>query len=594
MTLRHTTVLTACAAMAMTAAAQTIEIDYIPELGTGGSAEGRVDWPHLNATTAGDYAVIAMLDVNQPGWVDQYVKPTNDNYLNALDASGSFVIDITTGGAGDHAIDDVLFYLVLRSDFNGVAGGTVKKGNMAGRNLATLAVKRSVLWANRVLAPTPSVPPGFVLAGTPVTLSCAAGDTIRYTTDGTAPTTGSPAYVPATAFTVPPAGSLIIHAVAVRADGATSPPASFTYLPRRPLDKPFFGLNVSLILGNENPGDTLTETATRARLQPVAPLTQWVRTFGTLNNGHEHINRIAKTELGLKTLIGVWVTADPAANTAQLNGLRGILQQGPAPDLIAVGNECNLVGSTTWVPPATLTNVIANVRGILAEYGLSASVPVGSVDTGGADWPRPTLEQLDFVGLNIYSGTWDSTPQSQMAAATAQSYTNGVARLGNRMALLTETGTPYAGGTYSVGGGTQTASQSKAAAFLGAMLGWTRDARIPLFYFSAYDEAWKSRGTGHVIEQYFGLLGTDGARHPFYAPVIAAHPPPVRIDDIAVTPSAVRLTWQDGNANCVIRGKTNLADSAWVPLTGVSVGADGVQFAPSAYAFRFFRRTPND
>jgi hypothetical protein len=144
------------------------------------------------------------------------------------------------------------------------------------------------------------------------------------------------------------------------------------------------------------------------------------------------------------------------------------------------------------------------------------------VDTGNADWSQTVLKQLDFIGVNIYCGTWDATSPSQMAAATAQFYTNETQRLGKRMVLLTETGTPYNGGAYIPPNTTytQTPSQTKAADYLIAMLDWTRDDRIPLFYFAAYDEAWKSRGPGHPIEQYFGLLDMSGSLHPFYVPVL--------------------------------------------------------------------------
>ncbi|MCL1921098.1 MAG: chitobiase/beta-hexosaminidase C-terminal domain-containing protein [Kiritimatiellaeota bacterium] len=566
--------------LAAGASAQMIELDALPELGSGGNAEGRVVWNGLNAGNAGQYAVIGMLDTP---W-GQYVKPSYENYLNAVDANGFFSFNLTSDPL-DYPHDDVLFYFVERALFNGVHGSQVNAAYMVGKHLAMLAVKRSQFG---VQTPTPSVAPGFVPAGTAVALSCAAGDTLRYTTDGTAPTASSPVY--SAALTVPQHGALIIHAIAVRTGGAASEPASFTYLPRQPLDKPFFGLNASLILGGENPGGALPEAATRTRLAPAAPLAQWVRTFGTLNNGHEHVNRIAKTEMGLRTLIGLWVSTDPAANAAQLQGLRDILTLGPAPDLIAVGNECNTPHLDTYVPPATLTNVIAAVRGILAEHGLGASVPVGSVDIGNAPWPRAVLTQLDFAGVNIYCGTWDATPQHEMAAATARLYTNETARLGKRMTLLTETGTPHDGGPYSVDGGTQTASQQKSADYLNAMLDWTRNDRIPLFHFSLYDEAWKTRVSGRPIEQYFGLLDAGGALHPFYAPALDAHRPPVRIDGITVTPAAVNLSWSDGNANCAIHGKTNLADAAWVPLAGLPIGASGVQF--NASDLRFFRRMP--
>jgi hypothetical protein len=49
-----------------------------------------------------------------------------------------------------------------------------------------------------------------------------------------------------------------------------------------------------------------------------------------------------------------------------------------------------------------------------------------------------------------------------------------------------------------------------------------------------------------------------------------------------------------GNANCVIRAKTNLTDAAWVPLRHAVPGPDGIQFLLPDFGFRFFYRTPMD
>jgi hypothetical protein len=59
-----------------------IEISMVPKTGVGGVAEGRIVWSELTSNNAGQYAVIAML---RAPWGDDYVKPTNANYLNAKD-----------------------------------------------------------------------------------------------------------------------------------------------------------------------------------------------------------------------------------------------------------------------------------------------------------------------------------------------------------------------------------------------------------------------------------------------------------------------------------------------------------------------------
>ena len=135
-----------------------------------------------------------------------------------------------------------------------------------------------------------------------------------------------------------------------------------------------------------DPDYALIQTAA-ARLQLIAPYTQWLRTFTTTGNGQPSVNHIAKTELSLHTLIGLWVSTDTTANAAQITGLAAILDAGPPPDLIAIGNETTLDN----IPPALLLDMITQTRALLATRNLAATLPIGSVDIAGADWPPALL-----------------------------------------------------------------------------------------------------------------------------------------------------------------------------------------------------------
>ncbi|MDR2805296.1 MAG: T9SS type A sorting domain-containing protein [Dysgonamonadaceae bacterium] len=492
-----------------------IVINYIPPVGEGGVAEGRIIWDDLTGNNSGQYAVIAML---RASWGSDYVKPYNNNYLNAIDESGNFSINISTG-TGDYAIADVSFYFVLRATFNGIDGGNVNAGSMTGKYLGRpLTVNRNDFWTNRPLPPEPSIRPGLTDAGRRITLSCQAGGTIFYTLDGSDPASSPSAqtYNDNTILTVPADGSLLVKAV-TGMSGAFSSPASLVWLPNESLVTPFWGINVSLALNGEYFGYPLSEEATRARMAPIALLTKWVRTFGTLNNGHPYINKIAK-EQGLRTLIGIHVTNNTLENNAQIQGLQQILQTGPAPDLIAVGNECLLAG----VAPATLASCIDAARKAVKDAGFV--IPVGSVDIPNVAWSRAVLDKLDFIGVNIYCGTWDKTPENEMISALIQTYTDAVAAFPAKFVLLTEIGTPYAGGSYYVEDNVlQTPSPQKAAKYLSGAIDWMAKDIIPGFYFEAYDEPVKSQNGGHPIEQYFGLMDGNLRLHPFYGEALGKY-----------------------------------------------------------------------
>ena len=493
-------------ANAIQAAKPELVLSVLPPLGHEGYAEGKVVWDNLTPQNAERYAVIAMLHAVWDRCGGYYVKPYEDNYLNAIDKDGSFSILITTGGIDVH-VDEVIFYVVERASIS--AANTRNPATMTGKYLATTTIYRKK-WVNPPPRLASNIRPGFVPAGTEISLSCQEGDTIRFTLDGSNPMTSSSAqtYHNQT-FTIMTNKVLLVKA-AVKTSKSYSPVFSLVWLHEEPLSTPFWGLNVSLALKDERFGHLLLEATTRERMLPVARLTKWIRTFGTINNGQEYINQIAK-QLNMRTMIGVYITNDVVQNKAQLEGLRKILQTGPAPDLIAVGNETSLIG----IDPNIFESCINFVREMVLEQGFV--IPIGSVDLINASWKLSLLQKLDFIGVNIYNGTLDATPENQMLDGVKQAYSKAVSSFSSKLIVLTETGTPYAGNTYSVFDGTkQTPSKDKAANFLCEFLDWIKKENIPAFYFEAYDEPAKSKDGGHPIEQYFGIMDGNLQIHPFY------------------------------------------------------------------------------
>jgi len=358
---------------AIRAAEPEIVLDYVPLIGEMGIAEGRVVWEGLAGENAEDYAIIAMLTTIS----GSYVKPYWESYKNELDDEGFFSTLITTH-PNDADADEVNFYFVKRSEINFSDPALINPSSMTGKFLAHKRVFRSE-WINPPPAISSSIGPGFVEAGTVITLSTAEEGIIRYTLDGSNPITSTSAQTyNNNVFTVPKDRSLLIKAVVDRS-GVHSRVFSLLWFPKEPLNTPFFGLNVSLALNGEPFGHQLSEEETRERMLPVARLTKWIRTFETHGNGNEYINQLAK-EFGLRTMIGVDISDDESENNEQIEGLRHILQNGPPPDLICVGNELSL----TEIKPKTLAAYIDAVREIVLELGLI--IPIGSVDIANISW----------------------------------------------------------------------------------------------------------------------------------------------------------------------------------------------------------------
>ena len=254
------------------------------------------------------------------------------------------------------------------------------------------------------------------------------------------------------------------------------------------------GLCFSPYLEGQAPGSLVDEGQIRARLGIIRPYTRWVRTF-SCTEGHERTPRIAH-ELGMKTLVGAWLGTDRAINEREIAGAIEIARAGHA-DILAVGNEVLLREDLS---EDELLGYLQRVR-----QAVPPDVPVGYVDAYYLFERHPRITAAcDVVLTNCYP-FWEGCPRDQAIAYMQSMYQRTVAVAAGKKVIISETGWPHTG----------TAFHGAVPSVDGAMryfidtCRWAQQDRVEVFYFEAFDEAWKVGAEGDV-GAYWGLWDTNG------------------------------------------------------------------------------------
>ncbi len=253
------------------------------------------------------------------------------------------------------------------------------------------------------------------------------------------------------------------------------------------------GLCFSPYVEGQAPGAAVSEAQIRERLQLIRPHTRWVRTF-SCTDGHEHTPRIAH-ELGLKTLVGAWLGTDRAINARELRGVIDVARAGHA-DIVAVGNEVLLRED---LDEEELLACIAQVRRELP------GVPVGYVDAYYLFELHPRITAAcDVVLTNCYP-FWEGCPREQAVAYMQDMLARTRAAAPGKRIVVSETGWPDQGSPFHGA----LPSRDGAMRYFVDTHHWAEREGIELFYFSAFDEAWKTGAEGDV-GAFWGLWDKTG------------------------------------------------------------------------------------
>jgi exo-beta-1,3-glucanase (GH17 family) len=264
-------------------------------------------------------------------------------------------------------------------------------------------------------------------------------------------------------------------------------------LVREILDAKIHGICFSPYVEGQGPGSHVSESQIRERLDIVAPHVRWIRTF-SCSDGHEQIPRIA-AEMGLRTMVGVWLDHDRERNEEELAAAQEVARAGHA-DILAVGNEVLLRGE---LAEDELIDYIKRARQAAPD------VPIGYVDAYFLfeNYPRVT-EACDVILANCYP-FWEGCPAEHALLYMKEMYRRAVHVANGKKVIISETGWP------NIGTATDGAMPSieNAIKYFVDTCKWAEEDGIEIFYFSAFDEAWKVDKEGDV-GAYWGLWDKDG------------------------------------------------------------------------------------
>ncbi|MDG1660579.1 MAG: glycosyl hydrolase family 17 protein [Winogradskyella sp.] len=259
---------------------------------------------------------------------------------------------------------------------------------------------------------------------------------------------------------------------------------------RKTVQDGMHGICFSMYEDGQEPGDEISVEQVERRVKILKPFTGAIRSF-SCTEGNEHIPVVAKKH-GLNTLVGAWLSDDKVDNEKEIEALIALAKAGNV-DVAAVGNEVLYRNDLSL---EELLGYIKRVKEALA--GLD--IPVGYVDAYYEFSRHPELvENSDVILANLYP-YWEGCPIEYALGHMQAMYGQAVDAAQGKPIIITETGWP------SEGGGLKGALAGPEAAmkYFIDTIRWTNENKIPIFYFSSFDESWKTGDEGDV-GAYWGL-----------------------------------------------------------------------------------------
>ncbi|MEH6537351.1 MAG: glycosyl hydrolase family 17 protein [Psychroserpens sp.] len=257
---------------------------------------------------------------------------------------------------------------------------------------------------------------------------------------------------------------------------------------RATLKKGMHGICFSMYEDGQEPGDTITEAQVERRVKILKPYSKWVRSFSCIE-GNEHIPRIAHKH-GMKTLVGAWLSDNKEDNEKEIEGLIQLAKEGVV-DIAAVGNE------VLYRNDLTLEELLEYIRRVKEAL---PGIPVGYVDAYYEFSVHPELVEISDVILSNCYPYWEGCHVDGALNHMQQMFGQVIDAAKGKKVIITETGWPSEGGSLK---GAFSSEENAMKYFINTQV-WSTKADIEVFYFSSFDESWKTGDEGDV-GAYWGL-----------------------------------------------------------------------------------------
>ena len=259
---------------------------------------------------------------------------------------------------------------------------------------------------------------------------------------------------------------------------------------RKTIQDGMHGICFSMYEDGQEPGDEISVEQVERRVKILKPFTGAIRSFSCIE-GNEHIPVVAKKH-GLKTLVGAWLSDDKDDNEKEIEALIALAKAGNV-DVAAVGNE------VLYRNDLSLEELLGYIKRV-KEALSGLDIPVGYVDAYYEFSRHPELvENSDVVLANLYP-YWEGCPIEYALGHMQAMYGQAVDAAQGKPIIITETGWPSEGGGLK---GALTGPEVAMKYFIDTIR-WTNENKIPIFYFSSFDESWKTGDEGDV-GAYWGL-----------------------------------------------------------------------------------------